>query len=153
MQSRRQTRISASTGDYHLPMEIKTDPSRLLMSDALRGRLPEELENEAAETLEQSAVHVIAKFTVGDTGLAVIGLLRTVLFETEPELEFRTTLDDALTVVSAKSLQFQGFQLQYGDRTVDVPGPFLIKGARIDDISVGDQLCVLALGLKRPPRA
>jgi len=117
--------------------------------------LPEELENEAqaADILEKSVVSVIANVQVGKgKSTAVCGILRTVLFEAEPELEFRVTLDDALSVVEAQNIQFIGFEPHHGDRVIKVPRPFLIKGARIDDIDAMNSLCVLALGLKRPPK-
>jgi|SRR5579885_790021 len=137
--------------------EIKAETSRVLMSDVLKGRVPEELEDEAVagaiDALEKSVVNVIAKIQIGEgKATAVCGILRSVLFETEPELEFRVTLDDALAIVEAQSLQFLGFELQHDKRTIKCPGPFLIKGARIDDIDAPNGLCTLSLGLKRPAR-
>ena len=140
-------------------METKIQPetSRVLMSDVLRGKVPAELEDEAlvgaADVLEQSVVSVIANVQVGrGKATAIVGILRSVLFENEPELEFRVQLDDALAVVSTEGLQFLGFELHYGERQIKVPGPFLIKGARIDDIDPHVGLCGLSLGLRRPPK-
>jgi hypothetical protein len=138
--------------------EMKAETSRVLMSDVLRGRVSEEIEDEAtiaaADILEKSVVSVVANLQVG-TGksTAVCGILRSVLFEAEPELEFRVTLDEALGIVEAQNVQFLSFELHHGERVVRTPGPFLIKGARIDDIDALNGLCVLSLGLKRPPRA
>jgi hypothetical protein len=133
-------------------MEMKADPSRVLMSEALRGQVAEELENEAAVSLEHHAVTVVASIQLGDTKTAVVGLLRSVLFEAEPELEFRVQLDDALDVVAAQSLQFLGFELHHSERVIETLGPFTVKGARIDDVDTLSQLCTLSLGLKRPPK-
>ena len=137
--------------------EIKAETSRVLMSDVLKGRVPEDLEDEAVagavDVLEKEVVSVIANVQVG-TGkaTAVCGILRSVLFESEPELEFRVTLDDALSIVEAQQLQFLGFELHHGDRVIKGPGPLLIKGARIDDIDAPNGLCTLSLGFKRPAR-
>jgi hypothetical protein len=127
------------------------------MSDVLRGRVDPDLEDEAragaADALEKSVVSVIANVQIG-TGksTAIVGILRSVLFELEPELEFKVTLDDALGLVQAQNPQFLGFELHHGERVIKVPGPFTIKGARIDDIDPAHGLCILALGLKRPPK-
>jgi hypothetical protein len=138
--------------------EIKAETSKVLMSDVLRGRVPEDLEDEAvataADTLQGSVISVIANVQVGrGVTTPVCGILRSVLFENEPELEFRLTLDDALAMVSTEGLQFLGFELHYGDKQIKSPGPYTIKGARIDDIDAANGLCVLSLGLKRPPKA
>lgn len=137
--------------------EIKAETSKVLMSDVLRGRVTEEIEDEAtlaaADALERSVVSVVANMQAGQgKSTAVCGILRSVLFETEPELEFRVPLDDALNVIEAENLKLLGFELHHGDRTVKIPGPFLIKGARIDDIDALNSLCILMLGLKRPPK-
>jgi hypothetical protein len=134
-------------------MEMKVDPSKVLMSEALRGQVPVELEDEAVETLGSQAVTVVAAVQIGDTKTAIVGLLRSVLFEAEPELEFRVTLDEAFNMIEAQQLQFLGFELHYGDRIIRRPGPLLVKGVRIDDIDTVNQLCTLSLGLKRPPKA
>lgn len=140
-------------------METKIQPenSKVLMSDILRGKVPEELEDEAmagaVDALERSVVSVIANVQIG-TGksTAVTGILQSVLFENEPELEFKLVLDDALAIVEAQELKFLGFELHYGERIIKVPGPLTIKGARIDQIDAAHGLCVLSLGFKRPAR-
>ena len=146
---------------FNLAMETKTElraeTSKVLMSDILRGRVPEELEDEAmagaVEALEKSVISVVANVQVGSgKATAVTGILQSVLFENEPELEFKLVLDDALAIVEAQQLQFLGFELHYGERVVKVPGPLIIKGARIDQIDTAHGLCVLSLGFKRPAR-
>jgi|SRR5579863_509824 len=137
--------------------EIRAETSKVLMSDVLRGQVPEEIEDEAVngavDALEKSVISVVANVQVGKgKATAVCGILRSVLFEKEPELEFRVTLDDALAVVSAEGLQFLGFELHRGDQVIKSPGPYDVKGARIDDIDAAAGLCVLSLGLRRPPR-
>lgn len=140
--------------------EIKSETSRLLMSDVLRDRVQIDpaMEDEAvlgaADVLEGGVVSVIANVQIG-TGksTAIVGILRSVLFENEPELEFRVQLDDALDLVTVQNLQFLGYELHHGDRIIKTPGPFLVKGARIDNIDPASSLCDLSLGLKRPPKA
>jgi len=136
---------------------IQPETSKVLMSEVLRGQVPAELEDEAivqaADQLEGSVVTVVANIQFGSgKGTAVVGHLQSVLFDVEPELEFKVTLEDAFNVVSAAQLVFQGYELHYGDRVIKAPGPFLIKAARMDHLDVRNGLCVLGLGLKRPAR-
>lgn len=130
-------------------MELKPDPSRILMSDALKGQLPE-LESEIADQLHGQYVHVVADRRIGGQQLPLAGLLRTVLFDTHPEIEFKVELSEALATVKANDLSFEGFELQHGEETtLNIPGPFAVKAARLQEIDPTTQTCVLALQLHR----
>lgn len=132
---------------------MKADNDRVLMSEALRGQVPE-LEGEAQVPAELvlNAVTVVAEKRIGDKVTAMVGVLRGVLLGSEPEIEFRCALDEALDVLEASQLSFGGFELHRGDRVVQIKGPFLVKAARLDEIVPGDQLCTLGLHLARPAR-
>jgi hypothetical protein len=133
-------------GEY---MELKPDPSCILMSDALKGRLPE-LESEMVDQLQGQYVHVIADRHIGTQHLPLTGLLRTVLFDVHPEIEFKVELAEALATVRANELRFEKFELQHGEETtLEMPGPFTVKAARIQEIDPLTQTCVLALQLQR----
>lgn len=135
------------------PREARADTARILMSEALRGQLPE-LESEMAEQLRGQYVHVLAARRVGGQQLPLVGLLRTVLFDTHPEIEFKVELSEALATVKANDLSFDGFELQHGEETtLDIPGPFTVKAARIQEIDPATQTCVLALQLQRVKKA
>jgi len=135
-------------------MELKAQSPTLMMSEALKGRLTDDDGVVGEDTPPVLAVTVVAVIKVGDKQTAIVGLLRSALFDTDtPELEFKVQLSDALDFVAAKSLLFQGFELHHGATcAVAVEGPFIVKGARIDDINVVEQLCVLCLGLERTIR-
>ena len=135
------------------PKEVRADPSRILMSDALRGQLPE-LESEMAEHMQGQYVHVVADRRIGGQQLPLAGLLRTVLFDTSPEIEFKVELAEALATVKANDLSFGSFELQHGEETtLQMPGPFTVKAARIQEIDPMTQTCVLALQLQRVKKA
>lgn len=133
--------------------KVEAETSKVLMSDSLKGLLPDELDDEAAEKMERLTVTVVAAVQIGEKKTVIPGILRSVLFEVEPELEFRVQLHEAISFVSANQLNFLGFELHHGTDIVKSPGPFLIKGVRIDDIDAVNQMCTLSLGLKRPPKA
>lgn len=129
-------------------MELKPNVSRILMSDILKDQVPE-LESDAVDELQKQYVHVIADRRIGGQQVPIAGLLVAVLFDITPELEFRVELGEALATVKAEQLSIHSFELQHGDVTVPVPGPFMVKAARIQDVDVFNQTCVLSLQLQR----
>lgn len=138
-------------------MEIKADPTRLMMSEVLRGNVPD-LEN---EQLTGTEFVVTAEgwisFDGKESSTSLAGALHSVLFDIEPEIEFRVLLGRAFDVVEGKNLTFTGFTIQQHDRTIQLEGPFIVKAARISgidsDTNPDTQMCILALSLKRAKKA
>ncbi len=89
-------------------MELKPDTSRILMSNALKGQVPE-LESEMVEQMQGQYVPVVADRRIGGQQLPLAGLLRTVLFDTSPEIEIKVELIEAIRAVKANDLVFGGF--------------------------------------------
>jgi len=126
-----------------------------LMSDVLRGQIPELEEEIQTQIEDMSSKFVSVVAHVKDNThrpRAFTGMLRSVLFEVEPEIEIRVELSLALDIVEAAGLVFERFELHHGDRMVPMAGPYVPKAARIQDIDVADQLCTIALGLKKLQR-
>jgi len=123
------------------------------MSEALRGQVPE-LEGESQVTPEMlnKTVTVIVERRIGDKASSMIGVLRGVQLGAEVEIEFRCDLVEALDVLEAKQLSFGRIELHHGERVVPIVGPFVVKGARLDEITFDDPLCTLGLHLARPAR-
>ena len=126
-------------------MKVNTD--RVLMSDTLRGMLPEI--DEEIELAKKKHVIVVGQMLIGPKSQGVTGILRGVLFGASPEIEIRMQLDEALNIIQSPDVSFGKFELHHDERIVDMPGPFLILAARIDEISVSDQMCTLGLHLKK----
>ncbi len=118
------------------------------MSDQLRGQVPG-LDDEQLDELTSDFVQVFGDRYFGEERSPMTGVLKTVLFDKEPEIEFTTALEQALASVSKEGLRFEGFELHHGDTTVPIPGPFRVKAARIHDIDHVRQTCVFALSLQR----
>jgi hypothetical protein len=133
-------------------MEIKPDTSRVLMSDVLKGTIPELEDEIAKDPISGKHVIAIAHRVVAGKADGLVGILRGVLFGKDPEIAFRIELNDAMDIVDAPQLHFNGFEFHHGERIIKMPGPFLVEAARIDDISAQDQMCTLSLHLKRPAR-
>src|SRR5271165_4679128 len=135
-------------------MEMKAEPAQVLMSDVLRGQVPElEGEQRQIEELQAKHVLVVAEKATAVKTEGLVGILRGVLLGPEPEIEFRCDLKEALAILKANQLSFVKFELHYGDDViVPIPGPFNVKAARIDEISPTDELCTLGLHLVRQQR-
>lgn len=134
-------------------LRIQADPSHVLMSDVLRGQIPA-LEGEGStDQLDGKHVVVVAQKVVGQKTEGLIGILRGALLGTDPEIELRIDLKEALEIIRAPGLSFTGFELHHGeDLVIPIPGPFIVRAARIDEISAQDQLCTLGLHLVKQVR-
>lgn len=131
-------------------MTMVADKSHVLMSDVLKNKVV--LESDDVSELMDEHVMVVAERVMGDVADTMTGILRGIMFGAEPELEMRVSIEEAMSVVKANDLSFKGFKIEHGDNVVEVPGPFIVKACRFDEISVEDQLCTLGLHLKKPAR-
>lgn len=131
-------------------MEMKADPSHVLMSDVLKDKLPDLAEQ--VENARKKHVIVVGHMVIGTKTEGITGILRGVLFGAAPEIEFRIQLESALTIIQTSNVSFAKFELHHEERIVDMPGPFTIVAARIDEILAQEQMCTLGLHLKRAAR-
>lgn len=127
---------------------MRVDTGHVLMSEALKGTVPS-LEDEALPRAIDQHVVVIVDRIVAGTSTPMVGVLRGVLLGPEPELELRCELKEALDLLEAGDLSIGRFELHHGQRVLAVPGPFVVKQARLDEITVDDQLCALGLHLTK----
>jgi len=139
--------------DKDSKLRLQPNNSSILMSDTLKGHVPA-LEEEPLpeDPLAGEHVVVIAAKRVANQRDAIVGILRSVLFDVDPEIEFRIQLSEAMDIIEAPGISFDGFELHHGERIIKMGGPYLVKAARIDDISSKDQMCTLGLHLKKPAR-
>ena len=133
-------------------IEVQPDTSNILMSDVLKGNVPA-LDETTVEAMPQDRhVVVVADKVTASKREGLVGILRGVLFDADPEIGFRVELDEAMKLIEEPGVSFASFELHHGERVVKMPGPFTIKTARIDDISAQDQLCTISLQLKKQAR-
>lgn len=130
---------------------MKADTGHVLMSDVLKGQVPE-LEGEVPAAVVDRHVVVVIEKVVSNESTAVIGVLRGVLLGAEVELEFKCELKEALDILETKGLSIGHFELHHDQRVLQVPGPFIVKAARLDEISPVDQLCALGLHMTKLQR-
>lgn len=119
------------------------------MSEALKGQIPE-LGDDSFAAIAAGMVTVVADRIVGQQSLPLVGILHSVLFDVQPEIEFKVTLVEAFDVVEATDLHFNDIDLHHGVRIVKLAGPFKVLAARIQEIDPSGQVCTLMLSLKRP---
>lgn len=128
-------------------LDITPDTSKVLMSESLRGTVPE-LEGEGIDPATQFVI-AIGHRKVGNKEEALVGSLVGVLYDQKPEVEMRVTIDEAIAVIKAESLSFDKFEFHYGDKDFELVGPFTVAAARMQEFDVRTQMCVLMLSLQR----
>lgn len=128
-------------------MNIKTDTNRILMSDTLKGMVPSLDDDSNSSTL--GIVAVLCNRLINGVNEPFNCMLHSVLFDIEPEIELLCSIDNALDTIQANSLKFQEFIIMYNDRKVEVPGPFIVKAAKIYEVKSNLDQCILALSLQR----
>ena len=125
------------------------------MSETLRGQVPE-LDDENVADIDEIQSHhiiVVADKIVNGARTGLVGVLRGLMLGVEPEIEFRIDIDEALDLINTQGLMFGNFELCHGEKkSVKIVGPFVVKSARMEDISVQDQLCTLGLHLVKQAR-
>ena len=133
-------------------MEIKPKTSNVLMSDVLQGQIADFDGEQFIDASSKQHVLVVAEKVIGPTRSGLVGILRGIHFDVEPEIGIRLALTEALDIVEASGLWFQKIELHHGERVVPIGGPYIVKAARIEEISPADQLCTLSLHLKKQAR-
>lgn len=134
-------------------MEMKANTSNVLMSEALRGQVPELEDEQVVDAFRGKHVVVVTEKVIGGKAEGMVGILRGIMLGVDPEIELRCELKEALEILRANSLSFTKFELHHGEETIiPIPGPFIVKAARIDEIDVMEQVCTLGLHLQRQVR-
>lgn len=134
-------------------MEMKAKTDHILMSEVLRGQVPELEGVHPVEQTEIKHVVLICERVIAGNVDGMVGILRGILLGQDPEIEFRADLRESLEILRASNLIFNRFELHYGeDVVIPIPGPFIVKAARIDEISPTDHLCTLGLHLTKQAR-
>lgn len=130
--------------------EIKTDSSKILMSDVLKGQVEDF--DDSIEKMEMMSIYVIVDRTIGPDKLKPFsGILRGISLGIDIEIEMRMSLTDVIDIISenANSISIEGFELHQGENIIKkVFGSFVSKTIRVDEIDVINDLCVLGLQLQ-----
>lgn len=133
--------------------------NRLLMSDDLRGKVPE-LDDDILKQYESNFVFGVLEGVDPDDGNDMVGNLVGLALEETVKWDFRVNLTTALRFISRYVsddpsrqvlIPCAGFQLFLGEEAVRFPGPFAVVRPKIYDVDNNTRLCTLAVDLTRVP--
>lgn len=128
------------------------DSNRLLMSDSIKGMVPE-LEDEQIVSLSDSYVMVTFQFLVDDTEKILGGSLVGIAFDTQEEakIDARVNLGDAYDIikkyVQTSRLSCGVFYMHLGDNEIPFVGPFAVAHPKIHDFDHQNKMCTLGVDL------
>lgn len=121
---------------------------KLMMSDELVGQVPD-LEDEELNNLINNLVLVSMKDAA--SGIEISGPAAAILFSGEPEVEVKMNIAAAINVMANKSnlTKIDSVKVLHNGIVASIEGEFYVDLAKILDINVDEQTCLLALGLKK----
>lgn len=121
---------------------------KLMMSDELVGQVAN-LEDEELNKLISHLVLVSMKDA--STEIEISGPAAAILFSGEPEVEIKMSISSAINVMANKSNlnRIDSIKVLHDGIVASIEGEFYVDLAKILDINVDEQTCLLALGLKK----
>ena len=121
---------------------------KLMMSDELVGQVAN-LEDEELNKLISHLVLVSMKDL--STEIEISGPAAAILFSGEPEVEIKMSISSAINVMANKSNlnRIDSIKVLHDGIVASIEGEFYVDLAKILDINVDEQTCLLALGLKK----
>jgi len=133
-------------------LKITTSTSKLLMSDSLKGTVPE---FEDAEVGEQSKNFIIAILEIvinKSKTEPLMGSLVGIELGDNVKIDFKMLLSDAFSTIglfNQGKIDINSIQLHLLNDVMYIDGPFKITSMKLIDIDQTLQLCVLAIDLTR----
>lgn len=121
---------------------------KLMMSDELVGQVAN-LEDEELNKLISHLVLVSMKDL--STEIEISGPAAAILFSGEPEVEIKMSISSAINVMANKSNlnRIDSIKVLHDGIVASIEGEFYVDLAKILDINVDEQTCLLAIGLKK----
>jgi hypothetical protein len=132
---------------------IDVTSNRLLMSDSIRGIIPD-LEDDVSQIVAQASDSFIITALEIHGDEAVVGSLDGIsVDERIVKLDVKLKLEQAYQlfnqVVAGKETTCEAVQLHLGDKMSRVPGPFKLVTPKMFGIDANNKMCVLAVDLIR----
>lgn len=129
-----------------------SDGNRLLMSDSLKGVVPE-LEDDMIRKLEDAFVAVSFQLTHGDESeVLTAALLGCAVEEGMTRVDFRLDTFDAYRWFSSfvkDQWRCEVVIFSHSERLLEIPGPFRVKCPKITDIDRKDKISTIGVDLFR----
>lgn len=126
------------------------DDNTLMMSEELLGQVPD-LEGQNLNKLIANLI--VASLRDENTGVEISGPVSAILSSDEPEIELKMNLTSAFNILANKEKlnKVQAIKVLHNGVVFVIEGSFYVDLAKILDINLNEQTCVLALGLKKNP--
>jgi hypothetical protein len=119
--------------------------SNFLMSDELLSQI--DLSEQVSSLISDFVLFYIRD---DSNKIEISGPVFSTLFAEDPEVEVKVNLPTALKVLKhQKNLVFNDINIMHKEDLATVKGTFTIHAAKIFDIKVDQQSCILAIGFKR----
>ena len=122
----------------------------LIMSEELVGQIPD-LDEENLGRLISNLI--IVSIHDENTGFEISNPVSAILFSNEPEIEFKISIAEAINILTNKEKlhKIPSIKILHDNKVSIIEGEFYLDLAKILDINLNDQTCILALGLKKKP--
>jgi hypothetical protein len=89
-----------------------------------------------------------------NSSLEITGPAASVLVSSAPELEIKMNIADAYAVLENKdSISIDSIKMAHKKKLINIDGNYYIDAAKILDINVDSQTCILAVGLKNSAKS
>jgi hypothetical protein len=132
---------------------IEDSTNRLLMSDSIRGMIPE-LEEEYVASLSDSCVIITLELQseLSEPFTTLSGILVGISMETVSliKIDIRTRLNEAYDTIkkySTSGLSCRMFYMHLEDNQISLSGPYKISSSKILDVDHQNKMCTLGVDL------
>jgi len=120
------------------------DEERVLASEELLDQVPELSQ---MQSIMDELLLVYMKDCNSD--LEITGPASSVLVSDAPEIEIKMSISSAYEVLQSKeSISIDSIKMAHKKKLINIDGNYRIDAAKILDINVDSQTCILAIGLK-----
>ena len=133
---------------------IDDSSSRLMMSDSIKGQVPE-LESDETAKFDDGFVIVVIETKVDEASSdrLLVGSLVGFGHEDVVKIDLRVPIVDAFAVVKKtmdeSPMTCEGYQMHLGTEVARQTGPFKLSSPRVMDFDHANKMCTLAVDLIR----
>jgi hypothetical protein len=131
---------------------IDETANRILMSDSIRGMVPE-LEEDSVQKFEDSFVITALEIISNEAKEVLVGNLVGISIEDIIKVDFRIKMEDAYNIIKRATLNQEmlcaAIQLHLADDGFRIQGPFKMSSHKMLDFDHPNKMCTLALDLTK----
>jgi len=131
---------------------IDETANRILMSDSIRGMVPE-LEEDSSQNFEDSFVITALEINTNGTKSVLIGNLVGISIEEIIKIDLRVNMEDAYNFIKdfilGQKILCEAIQLHLAENAFKIQGPFKTTSYKMLDFDHPNKKCTLALDLTK----